>query len=321
MADSIDIISIGEGMIEFSANESLTYTPTLNKSYGGDSLNTLITAARLGSKTGYITRVGNDLFKDFLMDSWQSENIDISNVKLMEGYNGLYFISSQKNGEKEFASYRKKSAATNLCAEDIPEEYIEKASIVYSTGITQSLSSSAREAVKKAFSIAKEKQCTVAYDPNYRLKLWSTGEAKEALDEIIEYIDIILISGKYDSERLFSLTSPDKIIKFFWDRGVSIVAVKSSQNGSFVGYNGEINYIPMCLTNVIDTTGAGDAYNGGFLHGIANGYTPFEAGKLASIVASFQVQGVGAVKPIPYKDQVYNEFKHIDIQAFDASKL
>ncbi|MDD3014149.1 MAG: sugar kinase [Candidatus Gastranaerophilales bacterium] len=313
MADSIDIISIGEGMIELSSGESLIQAETLHKYFGGDSINTAAAAARLGSKVGYITKIGNDLFQEYLLDAWQAENIDISYVRLVEGYNGLYFLSRQKSGEKEFAYYRKKSAATTLSIDDIPEEYIERSSIVFSTGITQSLSESAKDAVKKAFSIAKEKGCTVAYDPNFRSRLWSVDEAKEALNEVIDYIDIILLSAANDAEKLFDLSSSDKIIKFFWDQGIQTVAVKMGKDGSFIGYNGEIKLIPPLDVAVVDTTGAGDAYNGGFLHGITAGYTPFESAKLACTVASFQIQGLGAIKPLPYKNEVYTEFKRSDM--------
>jgi len=309
VADSIDIISIGECMIELSTGESLANAETLNKYFGGDSINTAVAAARLGSKVGYVTKVGNDQFQEYLMDACQSENIDISYVRLVEGYNGLYFLSRQKTGEKEFAYYRKRSAATTLSIDDIPEEYIERSSIVFSTGITQSLSDSAKDAVKRAFSIAKDQGCTVAYDPNFRSRLWSVDEAKESLNEIIDYLDIILLSDTHDAEKLYNLSSPDKIIKFFWDQGIQTVAIKMGKSGSVIGYNGEINHIPPIDSPVVDTTGAGDAYNGGFLHGIAAGYTPFEAAKLACITASFQIQGLGAIKPLPEKEQVYAEFK------------
>ena len=312
MADNIDIISIGECMVELSSTVGLAYAESLNKYYGGDTISTAVAAARLGSTVGYLTKVGNDLFRDFFLDSWQAENIDISHVGMGEGYNGLFFISRQDSGEKEILFYRKKSAPTTLSVNDINEEYIKKASIVYSTGLTQSLSESVRESVKKAFSIAKKEETTVAYDPNYRPRLWNIDEAKEALEEIIEYVDIILLNATHDAEKLYGISSPDKIIKSFWDKGVPIVGVKMGAQGSAIGYNGEINYIPACVSNVYDTTGAGDAYNGGFLHGIAEGYTPFEASKLASIVAGFQIQGLGMVKPIPYKDKVYAEFKHGD---------
>jgi len=309
MTDNLDILAIGECLIELSTRESLTYTETFNKYYGGDVLNTAIAATRLGSRVGYITKVGNDYFKDFLMDSWQSEKLDISNVKIVENYNGVYIISRQPDGKKEIMYYRKKSAATMLSTEDVPEEMIERSSIVYTTGITQSLSPSARSTVKKAFSIAGEKKCLVAYDPNFTERVWDIEEAREGMEEIIDYVDIIMLSNIHDAEKLIGINSPDKIIKYFWDRGVSMVAVKMGESGCAIGYNGEINTIPHRDVVVVDPTGAGDTFNGGFLFGISKGYTPFESAKLATIVASEQTKGLGAIKSIPDKEKVFAEFK------------
>ncbi|OGI04257.1 MAG: hypothetical protein A2Y25_09290 [Candidatus Melainabacteria bacterium GWF2_37_15] len=309
MTDNLDIIVIGESLIELSTDKKLEYAEVFHKYYGGDVLNTAITATRLGSRVGFLTKVGNDPFKDFLLDSWQTENIDISYVKVVEGYNGLYIVSNPDDGKKEMAYYRKKSAATTLSIEDIPEEVIERSSIVYSTGITQSLSTSARGAVKKAFSIAGDKECLVAYDPNYKATLIDIEEAKAALEEVIEYIDILILSNVHDAERLMGINSADKIIKYFWDRGIPTIAVKMGMAGCAIGHNGEINIIPPRQVSPVDSTGAGDAFNGGFLHGIARGLTPFEAGKLASIVASEQTRGWGAIQSIPNKDHVLEEFK------------
>jgi len=312
MNHSIDIISIGECMIELSTKKSISYAEIFHKHYGGDTINTTITAARLGSKVGYITKIGNDYFKDFLLESWQSENIDINYVKLVDGHNGLYFISKQEDGERQFACYRKKTAATTLSIDDIPEEYIKRAGIVYSTGITQSLSESAYNCVKKAFSLARENGVMTAYDPNYRAILWSISEAKEAMEDVIEYVDMLFLNDIQDANAIYGISSPDKIIKHFWDMGIPTVIVKQGEKGSTIGYNGEVIHIPACINTIVDTTGAGDTYNGGFLHGISEGYTPFEAAKLACIVSGKQIEGLGSVKSIPYKDQVYSEFKKGD---------
>ncbi|NLF82577.1 MAG: sugar kinase [Candidatus Gastranaerophilales bacterium] len=311
MTDNLDILAIGESLIEFSACESLTFANNFCKCYGGDVLNTAIVAARLGARVGYITKVGNDYFKDYLLDSWLSENLDISNVKIVDNYNGLYIVSREPDGKKEIMYYRKKSAASTLSVDDIPEDVIERASIVYTTGITQSLSASARCAVKKAFSIAGEKECMVAYDPNYRSRIWDVEEAREALEEVIEYIDIIMLSNVHDAEKLIDINSPDKIIKYFWDRGVQMVAVKMGELGCAIGYKGEIITIPHRDVEVVDSTGAGDTFNGGFLYGVAKGYTPFEAGKLAVIAASEQAKGLGAIRSVPCRERVFEEFNEI----------
>ncbi len=310
MLEKLDIITIGESLIELSSDKSLAYADSVDKYYGGDTLATAIAALRLGSKVGYISRVGMDYFKDFLLDSWQAEGLDISQIKLVDGFNGIYFIARPHGGDKEFAYYRKKTAATNLSIDDISEEYIRSASIVYASGVTQSLSLCAKEAVKKAFTIAKENNNLVAYDPNYSSKLWTRDEAKEAFEEIEDSIDILFLNLKYDSLALLEIQSIDKLIKYFWDKGISTVVVKShTDSGYYTGYQGEVLFTEFYSDSIVDSTSAGDAFNGGFLHALASGLTPFEAVHIAAIVAGLQTQNIGAIKSIPFKKEVYSKYK------------
>lgn len=306
MGEHLDIITIGESLIELSSSTGLAYTQTFNKYYGGDTLCTAVAAQRLGSKAGYITRVGNDPFKEFLMESWQLEGLDISQVKLIDGFNGVYFIGHPENTEKEFVYYRKKTAATKLSIDDISPDYILSADIIYTTGSTQSLSLSAREAVQKAFQIACENQMSTAYDLNYDSRLWSSDEAKEAFEELSPYIEIMFLSLEHDSVRVFDVDSPDKCIKYLWDTGITKVIVKSAKDkGYFVGSEGDIVFVEFKTDEIVDSTGSGDAFNGAFLHGLNSGMTIVEAAKLASIDAAIQCHGMGAIKSTPYKEQVY----------------
>lgn len=311
MNEKLDIIAIGESLIELSTSESLTTAATLNKYYGGDSLTTAIAALRLGSKVGFISRIGMDCFKNYLLESWQEEGLDISHVKPDQGTNGLYMVSKEQNcSEKELAFYRKKTAATKLSIEDISTEYIQSSSLVYATGITQSLSISAREAVKEAFKIAKDNNILTAYDPNYNSLIWSEDEAKEAFEEIEEYIDILFINIKHDSKIIIDSSSVNNIMKYLWDKGISTIIVKSDiEKGYYVGYQGKIEFIKYTNEEVIDNTGAGDAFNGGVLHGITSGMSPFKAATLGAIVAGLQIKNFGAIKSIPNKEEVYKIFK------------
>lgn len=311
MNEKLDIITIGESLIELSTDKSLTTATSLDKYYGGDTLTTAIAALRLGSKVGFISRIGMDFFRDYLLESWQEEGLDISHVKPVQGVNGLYMIAlGQDCSEKQSSLYRKKTAATNLSIDDISTEYIQNASILYSTGITQSLSISAREAVKEAFKIAKENNVITAYDPNFKSQIWSEDEAKEAFEEISEYLDILFINVRHDSKIIIDSSSVDNIMKYLWDLGISTIIVKSAiEKGYYVGHQGKIEFVKFTNEDVIDDTGAGDAFNGGVLHGIAAGMSPFKAVTLGSIVAGLQIQNVGAIKSIPNKDEVYQIFK------------
>lgn len=312
MDEKLDIITLGEGLIELSSDVSLSKAESLNKYYGGDTLSTAIAASRLGSKVGYITRVGCDNFKEFLMDSWQAEGLDISQVKLTNDFNGLYLLARPQNGPKEFSYYRKKTAASKLSIEDISEKYIGSAKIFYTSGIAQTLSLSAQEAVSKAYAIAKAKGLTTAYDPNYTPLITSPEEAKEAFDKVINDIDILFLSDRNDISRLLDINSVEKVIKYFWDLGIKTVVIKSSDKGGYyTGYAGDIVFCEFFLSHVVDTTCSGDVFNGGFLHAISSGFSPFEATKLASVVSGLQSQKIGAIKSIPTKEEVYSEYEKI----------
>ena len=111
MEQNLDIITIGESLIELSSDLKLSDTECLHKYYGGDSLVSAVAASRLGAKVGFITRVGNDAFKDYLLNCWTSEGLDISHVKISDEPNGFYFITRPSVEEKELIYYRKKLRA------------------------------------------------------------------------------------------------------------------------------------------------------------------------------------------------------------------
>src|SRR5579872_278278 len=109
IATKFDIVSLGECMVEFTQSKSNSW----NVRYGGDALNPLIYASRLGARCGFITCTGEDIFQRDLLHEWKSEKIDLSCAKkLHDRRNGLYFVQTDSNGERHFQYYRKNSAAT-----------------------------------------------------------------------------------------------------------------------------------------------------------------------------------------------------------------
>lgn len=310
MDEKLDIIAIGESLVELSTNAKMSSAGCLYKYYGGDALATAVSALRMGSKVGFITRVGSDPFKDFLLDSWQNEGLDISQVKLSNEANGMYVIARPTLDEKEIVYYRKKIAPSKLSIDDIDAQYIKNSSVLYASGITQSLSASANEAVDYAFKLAKENDIITAYDPNYYSAITTPDEAKENFARISENVDILFMSTKHDAINILEIDSPENIIKKLWDMGIQTVVLKSSdKKGYYTGYNGNIVFTDFFTTEYIDTTCSGDAFNGGVLHAVTHGFTPFEAVKFASVVAGLQAKGIGAIKSIPYKEEVYSIYR------------
>jgi len=309
MNEKLDLITIGESLVELSADEKLSSAACFKKYYGGDALVTAVTAQRLGGRVGFITRVGNDAFKDFLMDSWQTEGLDISQVKVANESNGIYFISKSSAGEKEFAYYRKKIAPSKLSIDDISEDYIKSARSVYASGVTQSISLSAKEAVNKMFKITRDNGVMTAYDPNYSIVINTPEMAKENFNEVIQNTDVLFMSTKYDTNSILELNSLENIIKKMWDIGVNIVVLKSSEKGGYyIGYNGAITFTAFYTKpeDIVDTTCSGDAFNGAFLYALTHGYSVAEAAKIASITAGLQAKGLGAVKSVPDAESVFS---------------
>lgn len=305
----IDVAIIGECLIELSSNNSLAESNTLSKYFGGDTVTTSVAVARLGGKISYITQVGNDGFSKFIISSLNQENIDTSLIKANDEQNGMY-IASRTPEKTELLYYKRKTAATKLSIEDIPSEFIKNLKLIYSTGIVQSLSASARELVRESFKVARENEVLTAYDPNYTSCFMNSSDTKEYLDEILDYTDIIFLSLKSDAVKLYEIDSIDKVMKYFWDKGVNIVIIKSHiDNGYYTGYNGTISFTEFYnSSDAIDITASGDVFNGGFLYAITNGFSPSEATKFASVVSGLQTQKYGTIQPIPYLDEVMENY-------------
>ena len=305
MDAKVDIAIIGECLVELSSNGTLADTSTLNKFFGGDTVTTAVAIARLGGNVTYLTQVGNDGFSEFILSSLQKENIDTSLIKSNDEQNGMYIVSRTPE-KKELLYYKRKTAATKLSIDDISEDYIKQLKLIYSTGVVQSLSASSRELVRESFRIAKENDVLTAYDPNYTSCFMNSTDTKEYFEEIVEFTDIIFLSLKNDAARLYEVDSIDKVVKYFWDKGVKIVVIKSHiDNGYYTGYRGEISFTEFYNSQkAIDTTASGDVFNGGFLYAITNGYAPSEATKFASVFSGLQTQNYGAIQAIPYKNAV-----------------
>ena len=310
MNKNLDIITIGESLIELSTNEHLSSALTLEKYYGGDTLTAAVAASRMGSNVGFITRVGDDVFKDYLLESWKGEGLDISQVKISQEHNGLYFIARPAGCPKEFSCYRKRIAPSKLSIDDISEEYIANSKVVYASGVTQSLSLSANEMVVETYKLAKKHDVMTAYDPNYSSQITTPENAKEDFNRVVADVDILFMNSKYDTTNILEIDSIENIVKHISDMGVSIIVIKSSaDSGYFTAYNGNIVFNEFYTKEVVDTTCSGDAFNGGFLHAITHGLTPFEATLFASVVAGLQAKGIGAVKSVPSKEDVYEIFE------------
>lgn len=309
-----DIVSIGECMVEFYSDKPFVDAETFRKSYGGDTMNVLVAASRLGSRTGYITRVGEDDFAPYLLQGWLNERIDLSLVKIIPDLkNGVYFVSAYEGGGYEVAFYRRGSAAATLSVDDINTEYIAAARCLHVSGVSQAISESCRLAVYEACRlVAENKTGEVSYDPHYRSGMWAVKEAQHAFQEVLPFIDILFLKHPFESENLAGIADPEELIRSLWQQGVRIVVLKVGEKGCIVGerHSGIIGGVESLKVNrVIDHTGAGDAFAGAFLHGLARELDVFQAGWLGNIMAGLKITGRGAIASMPHHDDVYQIFE------------
>ena len=302
-----DIVSLGECMVELFSGEPIAQAGSFQKAYGGDTLNTLVAAARLGASTGYVTRVGDDPFAPFLLESWRAEGIDVSQARLVEGSNGLYFISLLAGGEREFTYYRSGSAASTMTPADIDPAYIGGARVVHVSGISQAISATCRETVLAAVRLAHERGVLVSYDPNLRRKLWpSLAEARAAMQEVLPFADIVLPSAPDEMTELLGARTPEEGVEQLWTAGVGTVAVKLGEKGCLLGCKGCLVAIPPHVPEAVaDATGAGDAFDGAFLHGLVSGLSPEEAARLGVVCAGLSLCSRGAIGGLPYREEAY----------------
>ena len=112
----IEMISMGECLIELFSEEPIETSKTFTRSMAGDSFNIVVAASRLGTKTGYITKLGDDPFKGYLKNSFRSEGVDTSHVIVDrgKGFNAAHFVAVDENGEREFGYYRKGSEQSTI---------------------------------------------------------------------------------------------------------------------------------------------------------------------------------------------------------------
>lgn len=301
-----DILVIGECFVEFRCDGDVCRESSYEKDIGGADTVVAATAARLGSGVSMVSSIARDPFHSMIRERLTAQGINIDHIVTSPGYNGLYFTSSRSPELREYLIHHNGNATQQISPSLIYEDLIENCKIVYSSSELQSVSRAARHAVFKSFHLAHSNDIMVAYDPNLRLQRWSLEDAKESLWSVLPLIDVIFPSSPDEAKALFGYERPLDVIGFLWDRGISIVVVKTGVNGCLVGYDGKIEECPQESTD--DSSPCvnliGSAFCGGFLHSIARGFDPFSAARFANSVAMYKSIKGGGINALPTADDL-----------------
>lgn len=309
-----DVVALGELLIDFTENGvSEQGNPVLEANPGGAPCNVLAMLNKLGKKTAFIGKVGNDTFGHMLKRTVEESGTDVTNLVMdNDVHTTLAFVHTYPDGEREFSFYRNPGADMMLTKDEIMEDII-KAGKIFHFGTLSSTHEGVRAATRYALDIAKENGLLISFDPNLREPLWASLEdAKREIEYGLSKCDILKIS---DNELEFMTGTDDysegvKILREKYD--IPLIFVTLGKDGSRAYYKDiMVEAPPFAEVKTIEKTGAGDTFGGcalGYIleHGIEN-LTEENLRELiifANAGASLITTKKGALKVMPEKSEI-----------------
>ncbi|MCC2816906.1 carbohydrate kinase [Lachnoclostridium pacaense] len=309
-----DITALGELLIDFTENGiSQQGNVLLEANPGGAPCNVLAMLAKLGKKSAFIGKVGQDRFGSLLKEAIESVGIHAEGLIMdKEVHTTLAFVHTYPDGDRDFSFYRNPGADMMLKREEVPCDIIMN-SRIFHFGSLSFTHAGVREASMYAIQCAKEAGALVSFDPNLREPLWNDlKDAKEAIGYGMACCDILKIS---DNELIFMTGETD------YDKGafilqekykIPLVCVTLGKEGSRAYYKGmKIIGKPFVQENTIETTGAGDTFTGCMLDMVLEkGLDCLTEGDIrrmllfANAGASLVTTKRGALKVMPDREEI-----------------
>jgi fructokinase len=315
-----DVTALGELLIDFTQNGmSGQGNPLFEANPGGAPCNVLAMLTKLGHKTAFIGKVGNDSFGKQLKETINEVGINSDNLFMdNEVHTTLALVHSFADGDRDFSFYRNPGADMMLNESEIPEGLLKDTKIFH-FGTLSMTHEGVRNATKKAVKIAKENGALISFDPNLRPPLWSSLEdAKEQVLYGLGQCDVLKIS---DNEIQWLTGKEDFTEGVNWIKerysNIKLIQVSMGKDGSRSYYKDKIIEVaPFLRDNTIETTGAGDTFCACVLHYLLEhdidnlneaGLT--EMLKFANCAASIITTRKGALRVMPSKEEVEKELQ------------
>ncbi len=309
-----DVVALGELLIDFTENGiSAQGNPVLEANPGGAPCNVLAMLNKLGKKTAFIGKVGNDTFGRQLAEEVQQSGTDTTNLILDDTvHTTLAFVHTFPDGEREFSFYRNPGADMMLKKEEVMEDIIKEAKIFH-FGTLSSTHEGVREATRYAIDIAKESGTLISFDPNLREPLWNTLEdARKEIEYGLSKCDILKIS---DNELEFMTGTKDysKSIEIIREQhDIKIVFLTLGKDGSRAYYKDLTAEQPtFSEIKAIEKTGAGDTFEGCALNYLLeHDFDSLKEENLSELLlfanagASLITTRKGALKVMPEKSEI-----------------
>ena len=263
----IDVLAIGETLIDFISTEpanSLREVSTFTRYLGGSPANITVNLAKLGKQAAIMSKVGVGAFGQFLHDELVEHGVNTDYMILDPNVNTTIVFVAKTSGTPDFEPSR--NSDYKLTPSEVPEEAIERARIVHAS--TWAISQEpCRSAARRAFQMATEQDKIISFDPNFSPAVWAQpNEGKRVIEDFYRYVTITKASLD-DAHRLFGEgKKPEEYIEILHELGPETVVFTMGKDGSIVSRDGHIlAQILARPIEVVDATGAGDAFWAGFL--------------------------------------------------------
>ncbi|ALQ55169.1 2-dehydro-3-deoxygluconate kinase [Pseudoalteromonas issachenkonii] len=277
---------------------------TLHQSFAGDVYNSAVYLKRCFPQvtTSVVTALGQDNLSKKMLERFESEQI---NTQLVFAHDtkvpGMYYIETDEHGERSFIYWRNDSAAKKvvdfLDADAL--EQLSQGDMFFFSGISLAIiEESAREDFWKVVKQLKDAGVKIVFDPNYRARLWnSVEETKEQYHLAFTFADITL-PGVEDLTTLYDVHSVEAVVEYLKPYQIEEIVVKNGPESVVTkeGYTLQSHTI-IPVTNVVDTTSAGDAFNGVYLGARLSDKSISSAVQLAAKAAGTVIQQPGAIAP------------------------
>jgi len=260
---------------------------------GGSAANTIVGLSRLGLKASYIGKVGNDADGDFLLKDFINEGVDTKAIIRAEGRSGTAMIFVDRDGNR--AILVDPGVNDTIRYEEIDVDYVSRFRLIHLTSFICKNSEDSFISQKK---IVDELDIEVSFDPGMIYVERGMGDLKDILKNTTVFLpnrkEIELLTG------MDYVTSAHELVAM----GVEVVAVKLGEKGCYI-FDGRKEYtVPAYSVEAVDSTGAGDAFNAGFLYGYLKGKSLEECGRLGNLVAAMNIRKVGARDGLPREDEL-----------------
>ncbi|MGN0922344.1 MAG: sugar kinase [Cellvibrio sp.] len=298
------IAAIGEVMVEL-APFPVADNPgreIMSLSFAGDTYNTSVYMSRLGVNVDYVTQLGQDPYSEQILARMQQDKIGTALINQIPGRSpGLYIIRNTPDGEREFFYWRKEAPARELFNTEASAlslaDKLANVDIVYLSGITLAIiGENGRRHLQTALKQLREKGVRIAFDSNYRPRLWQNAEeAQEAMLQVMQHVDIALLTLD-DELLLWGDDSAEGCKKRYASFQLKELVLKRGADDAIVITEGKELRIPVPKVHgVVDTTGAGDTFNAGYLAGRAQGKSLEESAILGIRSAGIIIRHRGAI--------------------------